>query len=127
MKQLSDMLTQTATVEARSQGFDAYGAETLGTLTETYVRIDCLAIPMTPEQASWHGLAITDRPALLFFEHGLNITQDSTGQPYQQVKVTIGDAVYYATSHQVSFGDNIGADDLQHVQVTAVQRQVDID
>jgi len=125
MKQLADALTQTATVSACAQGWSG-GAETLGTATDIYSRIPCLVQPLSPVEALQQGLNITHRPALILFESGKYITEDSTGQPYQVVKITVGDNVYYATGPQVEFGANLGCDDLKVVQVPCSQRQAAI-
>lgn len=122
MKQLADTLTQKANVWVAAQGWTD-GAETLGTETQTYSQTPCLVLPMSPADALQAGLNMTDRPATILFRSDKRITEDVYGQPYQVVKITVGDAVYYAAGPQVLFGADIGADDLKVVQVQVSQRQ----
>ena len=125
MKQLSDLLTQTATVMVYQQTFTASGKESVAlTAVPTLSEVPCLVVPMGAEQATWRGLNVAQRPVEILFEPDKLVTEDENGQAYALVQITVDNAVTYtAVQPQQTFGENLGCDDVRHISVAAVRRE----
>lgn len=127
LNSLSDLLTQKANVYARAQTWDAYGAEVYGDEATLYSNEPCLLVPLSPERSALAGLDFGQRGYTAFFSPSRNITHDSNGQAYQEVRVVVRnsagtDISYMAMGPQQRFGDDMGIDDTDHIEVPVVRR-----